>query len=235
MTDNKDTVLIRDLPALWSEEWEIFISKAPAALLEDSTLLENIRLAHATGYMAGFGQAETAYIKLFGGAPRGVPLPTRQPDGDVNQADKYLDLQRQLLAGRASGPADDSEDEILDNMDGVWLAMSEADKQQVERHNEFRERDRNVTEAKTTDQLSKEEIIDIAAMLFNYQLLGPSVIIEMAEKLPWLVELAPKRWEMEAIIALARRGRTVARKDEQYYPDCVTFREKYSADPMGPE
>ena len=84
-------------------------------------------------------------------------------------------------------------------------------------------RERRIVMPKTIDQLSKEEIVDIAAMLFNYQLLGPTVIIETAEEFPWLVERAPKRWEMEAILALARRGRTVARTDDQYFTDCLAF------------
>lgn len=88
--------------------------------------------------------------------------------------------------------------------------------------------------SKTIDQLSKEEIVDIAAMLFNYQNLGPTVIIELAEEFPWLVERAPKRWEMEATLALARRGRRVDRPDDQYYADCVAFRAKYPVDVPAP-
>lgn len=80
------------------------------------------------------------------------------------------------------------------------------------------------------DQLSKEEVADIAAMLFNYQLLGPTVILDLAQQFPWLVERAPKRWEMEAILDLARRGKTVNHPDDEFYRLASELREKYRYD-----
>lgn len=75
-------------------------------------------------------------------------------------------------------------------------------------------------EPKPLEQFSKKELADLAAMLFNYQLLGPTVLLDFAERMPWLVERAPKRQEMDAILSLARRGLTVATPDDQYYTDC---------------
>lgn len=78
------------------------------------------------------------------------------------------------------------------------------------------------------DKLTKDDVADIAAMLFNFQLLGPTVIIELAEKYPWLVQRAPKRWEMEATLDLARRGKTIKEADAEYYVLCRKLRERYS-------
>jgi hypothetical protein len=78
------------------------------------------------------------------------------------------------------------------------------------------------------DELTKDEVADIAASLFNFQLLGPTVILELAEKYPWLVERAPKRWEMEAILDLARRGKTVNETDPEYFALCRELKKKYS-------
>ncbi len=80
---------------------------------------------------------------------------------------------------------------------------------------------------KSVDDLSKDELADLAAALFNWQLLGATTIVELVEKFPWLLERAPQRWEAEAIVALARRGSTVLFKDDQYWIDCVRFRKEY--------
>ena len=78
------------------------------------------------------------------------------------------------------------------------------------------------------DEMSKEEVADLAAALFNFQLLGPTVILELAEKYPWLVQRAPKRYEMEAVLDLARRGKTVTETDGEYFALCAELRKKYS-------
>lgn len=78
------------------------------------------------------------------------------------------------------------------------------------------------------DETSKEEVADVAAMLFNFQLLGPQLLLELAEKYPWLVERAPKRWEMEAVLDLARRGKTVTETDDAYFKLCRELRVHYS-------
>jgi hypothetical protein len=78
------------------------------------------------------------------------------------------------------------------------------------------------------DGMSKEEVADMASMLFAFQLLGPTVLLELAEKYPWLVERAPKRWEMEATLDLARRGKTIDKADDEYFALCGKLRKKYS-------
>lgn len=79
-------------------------------------------------------------------------------------------------------------------------------------------------ETKHLDDLSKEEVADIAAMLFNYQCLGPTVILELAETLPWLVERAPKPHEMAGLLDLTRRGKTIMEPDDRY--NAIVARER---------
>lgn len=81
--------------------------------------------------------------------------------------------------------------------------------------------------ASPLEGMTKDEVADLAAALFNYQLLGPTTLLDYAEKFPWLVERAPKRWEMEALLALARRGKTINEADKEYYALCVELRKKY--------
>lgn len=71
-------------------------------------------------------------------------------------------------------------------------------------------------DSKSLKDLTKEQVADLAAMLFNYQLLGPSVILGLAESFPWLVERAPRPDEMEGILNLARRGKNITEEDEEY-------------------
>jgi hypothetical protein len=76
------------------------------------------------------------------------------------------------------------------------------------------------------ESFSKEDLADLAAALFNFQLLGPSVILDLAENVPWLVERAPKPGEMEGILDLARRGKTIAEADERYFQVVRETRER---------
>lgn len=78
------------------------------------------------------------------------------------------------------------------------------------------------------DDLSKDDVADVAAALFGMQLLGPQVLLEIAAKHPWLVERAPCRWEMEAILDLARRNKTINEADDEYYALCGKLRKKYA-------
>ena len=80
------------------------------------------------------------------------------------------------------------------------------------------------------NELTKEEVADLAAMLFNFQLLGPTVILELAEKYPWLVQRAPKRYEMETLLDLARRGKTIDETDDEYWRLSNELRALYTFD-----
>jgi len=84
------------------------------------------------------------------------------------------------------------------------------------------------TVTKPLDEMTKDEVADIASAIFSFQHMGATTIVGVAEQCPWLVERAPCRWEMEAVLDLARRGKTVTEADDAYFDLCAKLRHRYS-------
>lgn len=52
----------------------------------------------------------------------------------TSNAERYRDLTRRLFAARAQN-SEELEDSLLDQMDGVWRAMTEVERSEAERWN----------------------------------------------------------------------------------------------------
>ena len=76
----------------------------------------------------------------------------------TNAAERYEELTRQLLEGRARGdfeegtPGEEAEDALLEKMDDCWAAMSEPERDEADRR---LEESRRIT---APDELNTEDV-----------------------------------------------------------------------------